>query len=817
MKREGVVTIIILGFLAILCMPIIASAATQHSNITWNGPGTCLTCHLSEATEVHGSVHYQWQGQAIYTVNGPAVQGKLNNALNSYCINILGNWGTCGNCHAGLGAKPEPTPSASQLQNIDCLICHQKEYKRKKVNGVFVPDTANMTITMDQAVQTVHKPVRSNCLQCHAKGGGGDNNKRGDMALAHANTNDRNFDVHMANTGANLVCQSCHTTEAHKIAGRGSDLRETDLDKKIGCVTSSCHPTKLSSTGHTTASVNRHVKKVACQTCHIKTYARDASDTASNESTEIYRDWTKPEWIATLNRWEPTITRGSNLKPVYRFWNSFSYNYNLDEITSIDPKTGAYPTSRPIGSINDAASKLYPFKYKKALQPIATGLGKLIALDTSIYFATGNLDSATKQGLANMGLPISTPYAMVETDTFQLITHEVMPKDKSLTCNECHTSSATQMNLKEMGYVLKGQASSVCSQCHSYKDPSKTSYTSLHQKHVTDKKYDCAWCHNFTRVTYNLNITKTGTGSGIVISNPVGINCGTDCSEEFNNGTNVTLTATADADSIFVGWSGDSDCSDGVVSMNANKTCTAVFNKKTTSSSDLIVSALSAPTATVPGAKITISDTVKNQGSGTAGSSTIKFYWSSNNSYDSGDIYLGSRSVPSLASGATNSGSTTVTIPSNLSIGTYYIISRADADSVVAETNETNNIRTKSIAIGPDLTISSITAPSSANRGSTISIGDQTKNIGSEIAGTSTTKFYLSTNKTYESGDIYLGSRSIPTLSAGATNSGSISVTIPAGIPTGNYFIIAIADANRVVVEASEVNNTKTTAITINP
>jgi len=43
--------------------------------------------------------------------------------------------------------------SKKHLENIDCLICHQKDYKRKKdtVTGLMIPDTANMTITMDQA------------------------------------------------------------------------------------------------------------------------------------------------------------------------------------------------------------------------------------------------------------------------------------------------------------------------------------------------------------------------------------------------------------------------------------------------------------------------------------------------------------------------------------------------------------------------------------------------------------------------------------------------------------------------------------------
>ena len=77
---------------------------------------------------------------------------------------------------------------------------------------------------------------------------------------------------------------------------------------------------------------------------------------------------------------------------------------------------------------------------------------------------------------------------------------------------------------------------------------------------------------------FALTVTKAGTGSGTVTSNPAGINCGSDCSESYNQGTSVTLTATPASGSSFGGWSGDADCSDGVVVMNANKACTATFN-----------------------------------------------------------------------------------------------------------------------------------------------------------------------------------------------------------------------------------------------
>lgn len=54
-----------------------------------------------------------------------------------------------------------------------------------------------------------------------------------------------------------------------------------------------------------------------------------------------------------------------------------------------------------------------------------------------------------------------------------------------------------------------------------------------------------------------LTITKPGTGSSIIISNPSGIDCGTDCTETYNSGASIILTATPDAGSTFSGWSGN--------------------------------------------------------------------------------------------------------------------------------------------------------------------------------------------------------------------------------------------------------------------
>ena len=436
-----------------------ADDTVGYTDNHYNNPN-CLDCHETEAREVHGSVHYQWQGDTPYMTNGASPQGKLTNSVNSYCINILGDWEKCGACHVGKGAMPEPEATQAQLENVDCLSCHSEP-------GVL--------------------PTRADCLTCHAKAGGGDAVKRGDLALATGNTSDSNFDVHMATTGANLNCESCHVWQNHKVAGKGSDLRPTDLDVEVTC--SNCH----NSSPHESPDLNKHTAHVACQTCHIPVYAKNASDTEATEATETHRTWLNSH--STTAPFHQEMTLQNDLQPEYKFWNGLSNNYLLGDLAELDPATGAYPTSRPEGSVQDG--KLYPFKYKTAEQPMVSGTNQMIALDTSVFFATGDADAATRQGLSNMGLSADTPYEWVTTDTYQLLNHQVSPSEQALRCASCHDNISVMDLQGELGYNLKSTKSNVCSQCHG--DKNYSGYSWVHDKHVKDKKYDCSWCHSFGR------------------------------------------------------------------------------------------------------------------------------------------------------------------------------------------------------------------------------------------------------------------------------------------------------------------------------
>lgn len=80
-------------------------------------------------------------------------------------------------------------------------------------------------------------------------------------------------------------------------------------------------------------------------------------------------------------------------------------------------------------------------------------------------------------------------------------------------------------------------------------------------------------------VARTLTVTTSGTGAGTVSSSPAGINCGTDCSQRFADGTSVTLSAAAASGSTFAGWggacSGTGSCT---VSMTAARSVSASFN-----------------------------------------------------------------------------------------------------------------------------------------------------------------------------------------------------------------------------------------------
>ncbi|MEQ1759432.1 MAG: CARDB domain-containing protein [Vicinamibacterales bacterium] len=114
----------------------------------------------------------------------------------------------------------------------------------------------------------------------------------------------------------------------------------------------------------------------------------------------------------------------------------------------------------------------------------------------------------------------------------------------------------------------------------------------------------------------------------------------------------------------------------------------------------------------------------------------------------------------------------------------------------------------------PDLVETAVSnPPASATAGSTFSVTDTVLNQGGASANASTTRYYLSLDAVKSPGDILLSTtRSISTLAASASSTGSKTVTIPTATPFGAYVLLACADDGGVVTETDEANNCRAAA-----
>ncbi|MGD8338631.1 MAG: hypothetical protein PVJ29_16205 [Desulfobacterales bacterium] len=471
--------------------------------ISFEGTRTCLQCHEDEAREVHSSVHYQWKGDATEAMGLKSSEAGKLGGINDFCIYPDINWigkltnvdgvqvdGGCAKCHVGMGAKPSAEPTRSQLENIDCLVCHSDQYRRTvaDVSGEFrfVPDETKMTAsTLD-----ISLPTNDACLNCHTKAGGGNNFKRGDIEEAHRNPT-RSFDVHMAsrsNGGAGLRCLDCHAAADHRIAGRGTDLRPRELPDPVNC--SMCH----SETPHEDSRLDKHTARVNCTVCHIPTFAKVAA-------TDMNRDWSAPgDLVAATGLYEPHHQKGTNVVPEYRFFNGTSYFYQFGD-EAVAGANGRIVMSAPLGNIGDADAKIHAFKRHLATQPVDSKTGALLPLKIGKFFMTGEIQDAVETG-ATLVNGQYNGHGFADTERYMGLFHEVAPKEQALSCSSCH-DSGSRLDFAALGYTPKTTRNNrpLCTSCHGDESDEwrgNEYFKKVHSKHVTDKKFDCSQCHTFS-------------------------------------------------------------------------------------------------------------------------------------------------------------------------------------------------------------------------------------------------------------------------------------------------------------------------------
>jgi subtilase family serine protease len=158
-------------------------------------------------------------------------------------------------------------------------------------------------------------------------------------------------------------------------------------------------------------------------------------------------------------------------------------------------------------------------------------------------------------------------------------------------------------------------------------------------------------------------------------------------------GLQVTIPTSLAPGTYYIGVI--ADYNSGTVSESDETNNWRVGNQITvTPGPDLIVTSVSGPVSGVTGSTITVSHTIKNQGTGTSGSFSVAVFLSADSTITTSDTSLGGRAISSLAAGAESPAGLQVTIPTSLAPGTYYIgviVDYGSGNGSVAESDETNN------------------------------------------------------------------------------------------------------------------------------
>jgi len=395
----------------------------------------CLECHEEVGEDILESAHWKLHGHSPMVV-GHEHDTRLGRrtVLNNYMIGTTPNPELCGGCHIGTGHTEEPF-DYDDPAGIDCLVCHD-------TTGTYVKAPAGGgrpagSPSLASVAAAVGRPGRENCGLCHFSCSGGPNAKHGDLEPILADP-PPDFDVHMGRY--NLRCQDCHTTHRHRIAGHS--LSAPAAEGHIFC--ERCHgdrPHRI--TGMLGAHLDDHVRTVACETCHIPFMARETPtqvfldySAAGRDREDTFDEHGRPTYDRKLGAME----WAKNLVPTYAWYDHTHEAYVLGD--KISPY-GVVSLNAPMGSKEDPASKVHPFKVHNAVQPYDKEEKILVVPKfEGGYWVHFDWDRAIREGMEAVGVPYSGSHGFVETRMVHAVHHGVVPAGRALGCADCHGAEA---------------------------------------------------------------------------------------------------------------------------------------------------------------------------------------------------------------------------------------------------------------------------------------------------------------------------------------------------------------------------------------
>jgi hypothetical protein len=277
---------------------------------------------------------------------------------------------------------------------------------------------------------------------------------------------------------------------------------------------------------------------------------------------------------------------------------------------------------------------------------------------------------------------------------------------------------------------------------------------------------------------------------------------------------NVTIPSTL-ANGTTYYWGLMVDTGGNVTESNENNNAVASSTTITITKPDLIAYSISGSSSGTPGGTAQVTYWINNGGSD-ADAFSFQIRLSTNNVISTTDVLVATYGYNNLSAGGSAYWTLNVTIPSTLSTGTtYYWGLMVDTTSAVDEYNENNNAiassNTISIVSLPNLEAIWVSGPSQINPGGTALVSRSFTNSGGSSAGSFTYGLYLSSNTIISTGDTLVYSFTMNSgLNSSWSSNGSISVTIPASLTSGNtYYWGLLVDISNTVLESDENDNDK--------
>lgn len=407
----------------------------------------CLECHAERGQQVLKSPHFAWETEEYVPGRGVIYHGKKN-ALNNFCTGIAaGSEPTCNRCHAGYGYS-DKNFDFTDVNNIDCIVCHDNSYTYKKASGMAgYPETGDNAPDYKVVFANLGVPQIQNCGVCHFHSAGGNNVKHGDLEQGLVGCS-KEVDVHISEEGAGMICVDCHETKDHVIKGRYYALSSTNRNRAL-C--SDCHTLFP----HEDDLINEHTYKVDCKTCHIPRYAKV-------NPTKMTWDWST---AAKLKEGHPYFEKDSmgnvvylsekgsfswqkDAIPDYAWFNGTADHHLLtDTITEVPVKINTL-----FGSYDDPQSKIIPIKIHKAKQPHDLVYNRILQAKLwdaekgkGALWVDYDWDASLKTAMDYLEIPFSGKYDFIETHMYLPISHMVAPEEEALSCEECHTRNNSRL------------------------------------------------------------------------------------------------------------------------------------------------------------------------------------------------------------------------------------------------------------------------------------------------------------------------------------------------------------------------------------